>query len=232
MIGCSPGGEPCAPSRRRIAAKWPLWCRASSAWAAGRAVAAARWGRAAADLHRQGRFGAGRGASDQVPHGATGSDMADPAPTVTANSFIKRPGGAAPIGVVAATMVQTGYGEREGQAPRALDIEAPAGTAVAGGVKGRAGLRLPGAAQRRRRRTRSPRPRSANRCPRHTSGAQQQVVVASAIKRDFVEHSKARRRDRDPADEGTIKTEGTACGARRGLHAEVLRHRRAGRAGR
>ena len=98
-----------------------------------------------------------------------GSDMADPVPTVTANSFIKRPGGAPPIGVVAAhlqrqfghsvgsdaedpagtvtaggggktalvaaTMVQTGYGEREGQAPRALDIEKPAGTAVAGGAK-------------------------------------------------------------------------------------------------
>jgi len=35
----------------------------------------------------------------------------------------------------AATMVQTGYGERQGQAPRVLDIEAPAGTFVAGGVK-------------------------------------------------------------------------------------------------
>jgi DNA (cytosine-5)-methyltransferase 1 len=35
----------------------------------------------------------------------------------------------------AATLIQTGYGEREGQAPRALDIRAPLGTAVAGGVK-------------------------------------------------------------------------------------------------
>lgn len=33
---------------------------------------------------------------------------------------------------VAATMVQTGYGEREGQAPRALDIEQPIGTMVGG----------------------------------------------------------------------------------------------------
>lgn len=35
----------------------------------------------------------------------------------------------------AATMVQTGYGERKGQAPRVLDIQAPLGTCVAGGVK-------------------------------------------------------------------------------------------------
>ncbi|MFZ2869619.1 DNA cytosine methyltransferase [Zavarzinia sp.] len=35
--------------------------------------------------------------------------------------------------LVTATMVQTGYGEREGQAPRALDIEAPIGTMVGSG---------------------------------------------------------------------------------------------------
>lgn len=34
-----------------------------------------------------------------------------------------------------ATMVQTGYGERKGQAPRALDIEKPLGTVVAGSAK-------------------------------------------------------------------------------------------------
>jgi DNA (cytosine-5)-methyltransferase 1 len=37
--------------------------------------------------------------------------------------------------VVAATMIQSGYGEREGQAPRVMDIEDPAGTQVAGGSK-------------------------------------------------------------------------------------------------
>lgn len=37
--------------------------------------------------------------------------------------------------LVAPTLVQTGYGEREGQAPRALDLQAPLGTVVAGGVK-------------------------------------------------------------------------------------------------
>ena len=35
----------------------------------------------------------------------------------------------------ARTLVQTGYGERDGQAPRALDLGMPLGTAVAGGVK-------------------------------------------------------------------------------------------------
>jgi DNA (cytosine-5)-methyltransferase 1 len=34
------------------------------------------------------------------------------------------------FGLVAATMVQIGYGERDGQAPRVLDIEAPIGTLV------------------------------------------------------------------------------------------------------
>ena len=37
--------------------------------------------------------------------------------------------------VIAATMIQTGYGEREGQAPRALDLARPLGTVVAGGSK-------------------------------------------------------------------------------------------------
>ncbi|ETD89817.1 DNA methyltransferase [Rhodobacter capsulatus YW2] len=104
--------------------------------------------------------------------GATGADLRDPMPTVTANSWIKKPGGAAPLGIlapylasiahgdsggrreypladpigtvtvggiqhalIAPTLVQTGYGERTGQAPRALDIGQPLGTVVAGGVK-------------------------------------------------------------------------------------------------
>jgi len=37
--------------------------------------------------------------------------------------------------LVAPTLIQSGYGEREGQAPRALDLQAPLGTVVAGGVK-------------------------------------------------------------------------------------------------
>lgn len=134
--------------------------------------------------------------------GATGQDLRDPLATITANSWIKKPGGAAPLGLLApflATMrnsqkpwqgadepchtitaggagltvvapiltyaqqgggnrsiedphhticaskkdqnsliaatMQTGYGERQGQAPRALDVQAPLGTVVAGGAK-------------------------------------------------------------------------------------------------
>lgn len=37
--------------------------------------------------------------------------------------------------LVAPTLVQTGYGEREGQAPRSLDLQQPLGTVVASGVK-------------------------------------------------------------------------------------------------
>lgn len=37
--------------------------------------------------------------------------------------------------LVAPTLVQTGYGEREGQTPRALDLHAPLGTVVGGGQK-------------------------------------------------------------------------------------------------
>ncbi len=36
---------------------------------------------------------------------------------------------------VAATLIQRGYGERKGQAPRCMDIRQPLGTVVAGGVK-------------------------------------------------------------------------------------------------
>lgn len=125
--------------------------------------------------------GANRGEMAVVaPHvtkfraGAIGHAVDEPLHTVTANSFVKRPGGAAPLGVVEATvapvivgcggrrgqsapvgpqqpyptttakadaclaaahLVHIGNGEREGQAPRAMDAEKPLGTVVAGGVK-------------------------------------------------------------------------------------------------
>lgn len=50
-----------------------------------------------------------------------------PAPTLCAETK----GGH--FAVVAGTMVQTGYGEAEGQKPRALDVEKPLGTIVSGG---------------------------------------------------------------------------------------------------
>lgn len=100
--------------------------------------------------------------------GAIGHDITDPLATVTANSFIKRPGGAAPLGrvdavlapfatyaqqgganrdvrdpfhtvtasrkdqncIATASLVHIGNGEREGQAPRAMDVENPLGTVV------------------------------------------------------------------------------------------------------
>lgn len=67
--------------------------------------------------------------------GSVGSDAGEPMPTVTANGDSARPAGATPLGVVGATLVQTGYGEREGQAPRSLDPAAPLGTIVASGGK-------------------------------------------------------------------------------------------------
>lgn len=39
------------------------------------------------------------------------------------------------FGLVAPTLIQSGYGEREGQAPRSLDINQPLGTVVGGGNK-------------------------------------------------------------------------------------------------
>lgn len=51
---------------------------------------------------------------------------ADPLYTMTAK---------ADTALVAPVLLQTGYGERAGQAPRALDLQQPLGTVVAGGVK-------------------------------------------------------------------------------------------------
>lgn len=58
---------------------------------------------------------------------SVGQTIAEPMHTVMA--------GAQRFGMVSPTLIQTGYGEREGQAPRTLDIEAPLGTVVAGGQK-------------------------------------------------------------------------------------------------
>jgi len=59
--------------------------------------------------------------------GFRGQDIGEPFKTVAASRDAH--------GLVAPTMVQMGYGEREGQTPRALDIHKPLGTAVAGGGK-------------------------------------------------------------------------------------------------
>lgn len=63
--------------------------------------------------------------------GSIGSDAGDPMPTVTANGDSARPAGATPLGLVGATLYRARNGEREGQAPRALDPAAPLGTVCA-----------------------------------------------------------------------------------------------------
>jgi len=66
-----------------------------------------------------------------VPHvtkfrsGSVGHSMEEPLHTVTANGESReRPGGAAPIGVVAPYLVPR-YGERPGQEPRTVDVDRP-----------------------------------------------------------------------------------------------------------
>lgn len=56
----------------------------------------------------------------------TGGPADAPAPTIPTGGH---------HAIVTGTLVQTGYGERDGQAPRALDPEKPLGTVVAGGCK-------------------------------------------------------------------------------------------------
>ncbi|WP_163056948.1 DNA cytosine methyltransferase [Acidithiobacillus ferrooxidans] len=67
---------------------------------------------------------------------SVGTRMDEPVPTITSGGNSKRPAGAPhALGVISPVLVQTGYGEREGQAPRSLDLDAPLGTVVAGGIK-------------------------------------------------------------------------------------------------
>lgn len=190
--------------------------------------------------------------------GATGSAMDEPAPTVTANSYIKKPGGAAPLGVIAPslsafygpgvggkdrsasaeepvrvittenrhavvapvltyaqqgganrsvdephhtitaskkdqnsviipTLVQTGYGEREGQEPRALDIGKPIGTIVAGGVKHAAAVAFVAQHNNDSRRIGGVNPGRAADEPISTvtSTGAQQGVVSAFVSRQF-----------------------------------------------
>ncbi|OXI88522.1 DNA methyltransferase [Burkholderia sp. AU33423] len=50
--------------------------------------------------------------------GSAGASLDDPIPTVTANSFVKRPGGSAPLGIVSARLMHvTHHGDRAGSTP-------------------------------------------------------------------------------------------------------------------
>ncbi|MER9164383.1 DNA cytosine methyltransferase [Mesorhizobium sp. M0715] len=61
--------------------------------------------------------------------GATGHDAREPLATVTANSFKKRPGGAAPLGVIA-PVLSSYYGKGEGSDDRSASVEKPINTVV------------------------------------------------------------------------------------------------------
>ncbi len=63
--------------------------------------------------------------------GSVGSGAGEPMPTVTANGDSARPAGATPLGLVGATLWRARNGERDGQAPRALDPGQPLGTVCA-----------------------------------------------------------------------------------------------------
>lgn len=65
--------------------------------------------------------------------GATGQDMRDPLATVTANSFIKRPGGAAPLGIVAPYLASIAHGDSGGR--REYPLADPLSTITGGGVQ-------------------------------------------------------------------------------------------------
>jgi len=63
--------------------------------------------------------------------GRVGSPIEKEMPTVTANGHPARPAGATSLGLVGATLYRARNGEREGQAPRALDPAKPLGSVAA-----------------------------------------------------------------------------------------------------
>jgi len=64
-----------------------------------------------------------------------GSSMDEPAPTITANSYIKRPGGAPPIGVVAAFLAQHNIDGRTGEGNPGRAADTPVSTVTATGAQ-------------------------------------------------------------------------------------------------
>ncbi len=66
---------------------------------------------------------------------ATGQSIEAPLPTITANSFIKRPGAGGPLSAVTGFLVPR-YGERPGQEPRSRSVEEPAPVVVPTGNGG------------------------------------------------------------------------------------------------
>lgn len=121
-----------------------------------------------------------------VPHVMTMRNAAkpfngadEPAHTITA--------GGAGLTLVAPTLVQTGYGERDQQAPRCLDVRKPLGTVVAGGVKHAAAIAFIAQHNEDSRRLGGVNPGRAAAVPLSTitqTGSHQSVVLAD-IARQF-----------------------------------------------
>lgn len=69
---------------------------------------------------------------------SVGHDIQEPLHTVTANSFIKRPGGSVPLGIVAAHLVDAGHGEGKDGTKRfshgVRSVEQPLNTVTASGA--------------------------------------------------------------------------------------------------
>jgi len=64
--------------------------------------------------------------------GATGHDMREPMATVTANSWIKKPGGAAPLGMIAPMLASIAHLDSGGR--REYPLTEPHGTVTSGGI--------------------------------------------------------------------------------------------------
>lgn len=113
-------------------------------------------------------------------HGGAVRSVEQPHHTITASSKDQN-------SVIIPTLVQTGYGERKGQEPRALDPSKPLGTVVAGGVKHAAAVAFVAQHNNDSRRDGGVNPGRAADEPISTvtaSGAQQGVISAF-ISRQF-----------------------------------------------
>jgi DNA (cytosine-5)-methyltransferase 1 len=78
---------------------------------------------------RRGEFALAAPYMTKFRRGSAGASLEEPAPTVTANHFVKRPGGAVPLGVVAPLLVGTAFGDDRPRAGlRAWSVEGPART--------------------------------------------------------------------------------------------------------
>ena len=60
--------------------------------------------------------------------GATGQDLRDPLATITANSWIKKPGGAAPLGIMSPVLMNVANSKTTGRGPNVWDVQEPART--------------------------------------------------------------------------------------------------------